>query len=113
MGIAGDETMERNQLFSVIRVLCAAAFIVGTIPALAIVAEEPVAVATTLWAQEPQPPQLSDEEQEALDRKNSGQPMTEAQKKAAQRAEDKQRTAEKYQNERNKQKQRGQPRRRR
>jgi hypothetical protein len=105
--------MKCSQLPSGIRVLCAAAFIFGTIPALATLADEPAAVATTLYAQEPpQPPQLSDEEQEALDRKNSGQSMTAEQKKAAKSAEDKQKTAEKYQNERNKQKQRGLPRRR-
>lgn len=105
--------MKCNQLFNGIRVLCATAFIFGTIPALAILAEEPAAVATPLYAAEPpQPPQLSDEEQEALDRKKSGQSMTEAQKDAATRAERKVDTAEKYKRERNKQKQRGQPRRR-
>jgi hypothetical protein len=113
MKIAGDETMKCNQLFSGIRVLCAAACIFGTIPALAALADEPAAMATTLYAEEPpQPPELSDEEREALDRKNSGQSMTDEQKKAAKSAEDKKRAAEKYQNERNKQKQRGQPRRR-
>jgi hypothetical protein len=114
MEIAGDGTMKCNQLFSGIRVLCAAACIFGTIPALAALADEPAAMATTLYAEEPPPgPQLSDEEREALDRKNSGQSMTEAQKDAATRAEKKLDTAEKYQRERNKQKQRGQPRRRR
>jgi hypothetical protein len=113
MGIAGDETVKCNQLLSGIRVLCAAAFILGTIPALATLADEPAAIATTLYAEEPpQPPELSDEEREALDRKKSGQSMTEAQKDAATRAERKLDTAEKYQGKRNQQKQRGGPRRR-
>ena len=38
--------MKRNQLLNGIRVLCAATFIFGTIPALAILADEPVAMAT-------------------------------------------------------------------
>jgi hypothetical protein len=105
--------MKCYQLLSGMRVLCAAAFIFGTIPALATLAEEPAAVATTLWAQEPpQPPELSDEEREALDAKKAGRPMTDAQKDAATRAERKQDTAEKYQGKRNQQKQRGGPRRR-
>jgi hypothetical protein len=113
MEIAGDETMKCNQLVSGIRVLCAVAFIFGTIPALATLADEPAAMATTLYAEEPPPgPQLSAEEQEALDAKNAGKSLTEAQEKAATRAERKQDTAEKYQRDRNKQKQRGQPRRR-
>jgi hypothetical protein len=105
--------MKRSQLFNGIRVVCAAAFLFGTIPALATLAQEPAAMATTLYAEEPpQPPELSDEEREALDRRNSGQSMTEAQKDAATRAKKKLDTAEKYQRDRNKQKQRGQPRRR-
>jgi hypothetical protein len=112
MEVAGDETMKCIQLLSGIRVLCAATFIFGTIPALAILAEEPVAVATPFAEEPPQPPQLSDEEREALDRKKSGQSMTKEQKDAAKRAEDKQNTAEKYQGKRNLQKQRGAPRRR-
>jgi hypothetical protein len=83
----------------------AATFIFGTIPALAILAESPSAVATPLYAKEPpQPPQLSDEEREALDAKKSGKSLTEAQKDAAIRAEKKQETAEKYQGKRNQQK---------
>jgi hypothetical protein len=105
--------MKGNQLLSGIRLLCAAAVIFGTIPALAILAEEPAAMAMTLYAEEPPPsPQLSDEEREALDAKRAGKNLTEAQEKAAIRAERKQDTAEKYQRDRNKQKQRGQPRRR-
>ena len=50
-----------------------AAFIVGAASASMILVEQPVATATPLWAQEPpRPPQLSDEEREALDRKNAG-----------------------------------------
>jgi hypothetical protein len=65
--------MKYNQLLSGIRVLCAAAFIFGTLPALAILADEPVAVTTPLWAQEPpQPPELSDEERQALEDKVAG-----------------------------------------
>jgi hypothetical protein len=105
--------MKYNQLLSGIRVLWAAAVIFGTIPALATLADEPAAMATPFAEEPPQPPQLSDEERQALDRKNSGQSMTEAQKDAATRAERKLDTAEKYQRDRNKQKQRGQPRRRR
>src|SRR5437879_8642265 len=113
MGIPGHETMKCNQLLSAIRVLCAAAFIFGTIPALTILADEPAAMATPLWAQDPpQPPQLSDEEREALDARKAGKPMTDAQKDAAKRAQEKQKTAEKYQGKRNQQKQRGGPRRR-
>jgi hypothetical protein len=113
MGIAGDETMKCNQLLSGIRVLCAVAFIFGTIPALTILAYEPAAMATTLWAHEPpQPPELSDEEREALDAKRAGKSLTEAQKDAATRAEKKEETAEKYRGKRNQQKQRGAPRRR-
>jgi hypothetical protein len=88
--------MKCNQLFSRIRVLCAAAFIFGTIPALAALAYEPAAMATTLYAEEPpQPPELSDEEREALDAKRSGT-LKPAQKDAATRAERKLDTAEKY-----------------
>jgi hypothetical protein len=91
----------------------AATFIFGTIPAFAILAEEPAAVATPLYAEEPpRPPELSDEEQQAYDAKKAGKPLTEDQKKAALRAEDKKKTAEKYQGKRNQQKQRGGPRRR-
>jgi hypothetical protein len=105
MGIASDETMKRYQLLSGIRVLCAAAFIFGTIPTLATLVDEPVAMATPLYAEEPpQPPELSDEEREALDAKKAGRPMTDAQKDAAKRAEKKQETAEKYRGERNQQK---------
>jgi hypothetical protein len=73
MEIAGDETMKRNQLLSGIRVLCAVGVIFGTIPALATLAEEPAAMATTLYAEEPpQPPELSDEERQALADKKAG-----------------------------------------
>jgi predicted PurR-regulated permease PerM len=82
-----------------------AAFIVGAASASMILVEQPVATATPLWAQEPpRPPQLSDEEREALDRKNAGQSMMEAQKKAAKSAEEKQKTAEKFGGQRNQQK---------
>jgi hypothetical protein len=73
MEIVGDKTMKSNQLVSGIRVLCAVAFIFGTIPALAALADEPAAMATTLYAQEPpQPPELSDEERQALARSYGG-----------------------------------------
>jgi hypothetical protein len=105
--------MKRNQLFSGIRLLCAAGVIFGTIPALATLADEPAAMATTLYAEEPpQPPELSDEERQALADRDAGTLKPE-QKKALNSAERKEDTAEKYQRERNKQKQRGQPRRRR
>jgi hypothetical protein len=104
--------MKSNQLLSGIRVLCAAAFIFGTIPALAILAGEPVAMATTLYAEEPpQPPQLSDEERQALEDEKAGT-LKPGQEKALNRAKQKQQTAEKYQGKRNQQKQRGVPRRR-
>jgi hypothetical protein len=112
MGMAGDEIMKCNQLLSGIRVLCAAAFIFGTIPALATLVDEPVAVATPFAEEPPQPPELSDEERQALADRDAGKNLTDAQKKALKSAERKQQTAEKYQNERNKQKQRGAPRRR-
>jgi hypothetical protein len=104
--------MKRNQLLSGIRLLCAAAFLFGTIPALAILAEEPAAMATTLYAEEPpQPPELSDEERQALAYKEAGTLKPE-QKDALKSAKQKQQTAEKYQGKRNQQKQRGGPRRR-
>lgn len=91
------------------RAVLAAALPLGSVPALTILVDEPAAMATP-WAQEPpQPPQLSDEEQQALDNKNAGRDYD---KEAFKRAEAKQRTAEKYQGDRNKQKQRGAPRRR-
>jgi hypothetical protein len=103
--MAGDETTKCNQLLCGVRILCAAAFIFGTIPAFAILAEEPAATATPQWAEEPpQPPQLSDEEKAALDAKKAGKSLTEAQKDAVTRAEKKQETAEKYDGTRNKQK---------
>jgi hypothetical protein len=86
-------------------------FIFGAIPALAMV-NTPAAMATPMWAQEPpQPPQLSDEEQRALDDEKAGTLKPE-QKDALNRAKQKQQTAEKYQGKRNQQKQRGGPRRR-
>jgi hypothetical protein len=88
-------------------------FILGAVPASLILTDLPAATAAPMWAQEPLPgPQLSAEEQEALDRKKSGQPLTEAQKKAAKSAQEKQKTQDKYNGERNQQKQRGGPRRR-
>jgi hypothetical protein len=96
--------MKRNQLFSGIRVLCAAACIFGTIPALTLLADEPAAMATTLYAEEPpQPPELSDEERAALDAKKAGT-LEKWQEKALNRAERKQQTKEKYDGERNQQK---------
>jgi hypothetical protein len=61
------------------------------------------------FAQEPGGPQLSDEEQRALDGRKAGVPHDED---AATRAQRKLDTQEKYKGERNKQKQRGGPRRR-
>jgi hypothetical protein len=103
--------MKCNQLLSGIRVLCAAAVIFGTIPALAILADEPVAMATPFAEEPPQPPELSDEERQALADKDAGTLKPE-QKGALKSAEKKQQTAEKYQGKRNQQKQRGGPRRR-
>jgi hypothetical protein len=74
-----------------------------------ILADPPTATATPAWAQEPPPgPQLSDEEQKAIDARRAGKPHDED---AATRAQIKLDTQEKYNRERNKQKQRGQPRR--
>jgi hypothetical protein len=77
-----------------------------TIPALAILADEPIAMATPPYAEDPgpQPPQLSDEEREALENKRAGRPLTEEQKKAATRAEKKEEKTEKFSGERNQQK---------
>jgi hypothetical protein len=97
-----------TKLFGACLVLTA--FIFGAIPALAILVNEPAATATPLWAQEPpQPPQLSDEEQQAWDNKNAGRDYD---KDAFKRAKTKLDTAEKYRGDRNQQKQRGGPRRR-
>jgi hypothetical protein len=86
--------------------------IFGAIPALAITVNTPAAMATPLWAQDPpQPPQLSDEERQALADRDAGT-LKKEQQGALNRAEKKQETAEKYQGKRNQQKQRGGPRRR-
>jgi hypothetical protein len=85
-----------------------AGFVLGATPALTILADEPAAMATP-YAQEPGGPELSGDEQEALDNKNAGRPYDEG---AFKRANDKLKTNEKYNGERNKQKQRGGPRRR-
>jgi hypothetical protein len=91
------------------RALLAAVFLLGCAPALTIVTDAPAATATPLWThdaprpQEPSPPQLSDEEQKALDAKKSGT-LKPSQKDALKRAERKQNTAEKYEGERNQQK---------
>jgi hypothetical protein len=87
------------------------AFIFGAIPALAMV-NTPAAMATPQWAQEPpQPPQLSDDERQALDDEKAGRPVKDP--KVLSSAKTKQQTAEKYEGKRNQQKQRGAPRRRR
>jgi hypothetical protein len=96
--------MKCSQLLGGIRALCAAAFIFGTIPALAIVTDVPVATATPLYAEEPpQPPQLSDEERQALEDKRAGT-LKPGQQGALNRAEKKQETAEKFGGQRNQQK---------
>ena len=95
--------MKCNQLLSGIHVLCAAAFIFGTIPTLAIVIDEPVATATPFAEEPPQPPQLSDEERQALADRDAGT-LKPGQEKALNSAEKKQQTAEKYDGTRNKQK---------
>jgi hypothetical protein len=75
--------------------------IFGAIPALAILVDEPIATAAP-WAQEPpQPPQLSDEEQRAVDDKNAGRNYD---KEAFKSAEEKRKTTEKFSGERNQQK---------
>jgi hypothetical protein len=89
-----------------------AAFIVGAASASMILVEQPVATATPQWAQEPpQPPQLSDDERQALDDEKAGRPVKDP--KVLSSAKAKQQTAEKYEGKRNQQKQRGAPRRRR
>jgi hypothetical protein len=89
------------------------AIILGAMPVPLILSDPPAATAAPVWAQEPPPgPQLSAEEQEALDAKKAGT-LKDEQKSALKSAEQKQRTAEKFNGERNQQKQRGQPRRRR
>jgi hypothetical protein len=85
------------------RAVLAAAFILGSVPALAIVVDETPALATP-FAQEPGGPQLSDEEQAAIDAKRAGKDYD---PKLATSGERKLDTQEKYKGERNKQKQRG------
>lgn len=84
--------------------------LLGATPTLTILGDEPVALATTLAQDPPPSPQLSAAEQEALDDEKAGRPVKDP--KALSSAKSKERTSEKYQNERNRQKQRGQPRRR-
>jgi hypothetical protein len=87
------------------------AFVLGAAPASMILIDEPVSTATSMWAQEPpQPPQLSDEERQALDDEKAGRPVKDP--KVLSSAKAKQQTAEKYEGKRNQQKQRGAPRRR-
>lgn len=92
----------RMKMPQLARAFLAAAFIFGTIPVLAITADEPTAMAVP-FAQEPSPPQLSDEEQAALDAKKAGT-LKDEQKAALRSAERKQQTKEKYEGERNQQK---------
>jgi hypothetical protein len=100
------------QVSFVTRAVILAAFIATGVPVPSVLADPPAATAAPAWAQEPPPgPQLSAEEQEALDAKRAGT-LKDTQKKALKSAEEKQKTAEMYAGERNKQKQRGGPRRR-
>jgi hypothetical protein len=79
-----------------------AAFIAAGAPMALVLADPPAATAAPVWAQEPPPgPQLSDEEQQALDDKNAGRKYD---KDAFQRAKDKITTQEKYEGKRNQQK---------
>ena len=85
-----------------------AAFIFGAAPASMILVDETPALAAP-FAQEPGGPQLSDEEQAAVDAKKAGKDYD---PKLATSGERKLDTQEKYNGERNRQKQRGGPRRR-
>jgi len=72
-------------------------FILGAVPVSLILADPPAATAAPMWAQEPGP-QLSDEEQRALDDKNAGRNYD---KDAFKRAKGKLDTQEKFNGERN------------
>jgi hypothetical protein len=83
-----------------VRAMCVA-IILGSVPALTILVDEPAAMATP-WSQDPpQPPQLSDEERAAIDAKRAGQPYDPGLANSAQK---KLETGEKYAGDRNKQK---------
>jgi Skp family chaperone for outer membrane proteins len=86
-----------------ISALLVTALVFGATPASAIVADAPPAMAAQ-FAQEPPPgPQLSAEEQEALDAKKAGT-LKKSQEKALNSAERKQQTQEKFDGDRNRQK---------
>jgi hypothetical protein len=87
-----------------------AAFVLGSVPALTILADEPAAMATP-YAQEPGGPELSGEEQQAIDDEKAGRPVKDP--KVLSSAKSKLNTQQKFNGERNQQKQRGAPRRRR
>lgn len=77
-----------------------AAFILGAASASTILLDQPFATATPMWAQEPpQPPQLSDDERQALDDEKAGRPVKDP--KVLSSAKAKQQTAETYKGERN------------
>jgi hypothetical protein len=100
-------TIRASTITQVSRFTCSmilAAFVATGAPMSLILADPPAAMAVPALAQEPPPgPQLSDEEQEALDAKNAGTLKNE-QKEALKRAEAKLRTTEKYEGKRNAQK---------
>jgi hypothetical protein len=94
-----------------LRAAIAASFILGSVPASLILDDPPAAMAAPVWAQEPPPgPQLSGDEQQALDDEKAGRPVKDP--KVLSSAKSKLNTQEKYKGERNQQKQRGGPRRR-
>jgi hypothetical protein len=84
----------------IVHPLLTAALILGPAPALTIL-DQPTAVATP-FAQEPSGPQLSGEEQQAIDDENAGRPVKDP--KVLSSAKQKIQTQEKYDGERNKQK---------
>jgi hypothetical protein len=95
---------EMSKFPQLARAVLAATFIFGTIPTLAILVDQPAAMATPLSSEEPpQPPKLTDKEQQALDDKAAGR-LRSDQKGDLNSAEQKVREGEKYTGERNKQK---------
>ena len=82
------------------RAVLAATLALTVIPSLATLADAPAAMATP-YEQGPQPPQLSDEEQQAWDNQKAGRDYD---KDAFKRARAKITTREKYEGERNQQK---------